>query len=545
MGFEQKAIKDAKLKPINEVAKGLNLKDEEFIPYGNLMGKIDLSALDRLKDKDDGKLVLVTALTPTPAGEGKTTITIALSDGLNRLGKNVVGALREPSLGPVLGMKGGATGGGKVQVMPREEINLHFTGDFHAITTAHNFLSAAIDNHLYYGNSLNLDKDNIVWPRTLDVNDRNLRKIETETRQDGFIITAASEIMAILGLSSDLMDLKKRLGDILIGYNLKGEPVFAESLKVSDALAMILRNAIKPNLVQTLENTPMLIHGGPFANIAHGCNSIVATNLALKLADYTITEAGFGADLGAEKFLNIKTRRIDKTPDVIVIVATIRALKYHGFSDTEGKDNIEALKEGLGNITRHANNIKKYNVPYIIAINHFADDKQEEIETLLEWAKENDHPISFVDGYLKGSEGSVDLAEKVVKLADLEKEEFNYLYNLEDDLFTKVKKIATTMYGASDVTYSKEAEEILKHLNKTYKDFPVCIAKTPLSFSNVPRKRGAIYEFDLAISDARVSRGAGFVVVLTKGIITMPGLPKVPNAEKITINPDGTINERL
>lgn len=544
MDFEQKAIKEAKLKPVKDIAKELNVLENEFIPYGNLMGKVDLKIMDRLKDKEDGKLVLVTAITPTPAGEGKTTMSIALSDGLKRIGKSVMGALREPSLGPVLGMKGGATGGGKVQVMPREEINLHFTGDFHAITTAHNFLSAAIDNHLYYGNKLNLDKDNIVWPRALDVNDRALRKIQTEYRKDGFIITAASEMMAILGLSSDLMDLKRRLGNILIGYDLDGNPVFAESLKVSDALTMILRDAMNPNLVQTLENTPILIHGGPFANIAHGCNSIVATNLALKLADYTITEAGFGAELGAEKFLNIKTRRIDKTPDVIVVVATIRALKYHGFED-EGKDNIVALKEGLGNIERHLTNLQQYNVPYIIAINHFADDKEEEVNTLIEWANEKGHPISFVDGFLKGSLGSIDFAEKVVELANKEKKPFEYIYDLEDDLFTKVKKIATKMYGATDVVYSKEAEEILKHLNKDYKHFPVCVAKTPLSFSNRAKKRGSIYEFDLAISDARVSRGAGFVVVLTKGIITMPGLPRIPNAEKITINPDGTINERL
>lgn len=544
MSFEEKAINNAKLKPISEVAKGLKLKEEEFIPYGSLMGKVDLKVMDRLKDKKRGKLVLVTAITPTPAGEGKTTITIALSDGLKSLNKNVMGALREPSLGPVLGMKGGATGGGKVQVMPREEINLHFTGDFHAVTTAHNFLSAAIDNHLYYGNKLNINKDRIVWPRTLDVNDRSLRKITTRYREDGFIITAASEMMAILGLSQDLMDLKEKLGNILIAYNNDGKEIYAKDLNISDALTMLLRNAINPNLVQTLENTPMLIHGGPFANIAHGCNSIVATNLALKLADYTITEAGFGAELGAEKFLNIKTRKINKTPDAIVIVATIRALKYHGFSE-DGKDNIEALKIGLKNILRHVNNIKQYNVPYIIAINHFADDKEEEVNTLIEWAKLNNHPISFVDGFLKGSEGSKDLAKKVIELTNKEKRDFEYIYNLEDDLYTKVKKVATKMYGANDVVYSKEAKAKLDELNKNYKGLPVCIAKTPLSFSNDVKKRGGIYPFDLAISDARVSRGAGFVVVLTKGIITMPGLPKVPNAEKITINPDGTINERL
>lgn len=544
MNFEEKAIKETKLKPIEEIRKGLKLKDDEFIPYGHLMGKVDLKVMDRLKDKKDGKLILVTAITPTPSGEGKTTISIALSDGLHRLNKNVVCALREPSLGPVLGMKGGATGGGKVQVMPREEINLHFTGDFHAITTAHNFLSAAIDNHLHYGNELDLNKDRIVWPRTLDVNDRALRTISTKYRNDGFIITAASEMMAILGLSSDLLELKERLGNILIGYNNKGEEVYAKALNVSDALTMILREAIKPNLVQTLENTPVLIHGGPFANIAHGCNSIIATKLALKLADYTVTEAGFGAELGAEKFLNIKTRRINQTPDAIVIVATIRALKYHGFVD-EGKDSIVALKEGLSNIERHVNNIKQYNVPYIIAINHFADDKKEEVETLIEWANKNNHPISFVDGFLKGSEGSIDLAEKVVKLTNREKEEFKYIYDLKDDLYTKVKKIARKMYGADDVVYSANAKAILDELNKNYSHLPVCIAKTPLSFSNDTKKRGSIYPFELAISDARISRGAGFVVVLTKGIITMPGLPKIPNAEKITINPDGTINERL
>lgn len=544
MDFEQKAINDAKLKPIKEIAKELNIQEDEYIPYGNFMGKIDLRINKRLKDNDDGKLVLVTAITPTPAGEGKTTMTIALTDGLRSIGKSVIGALREPSLGPVLGMKGGATGGGKVQVMPREEINLHFTGDFHAITTAHNFLSAAIDNHFYYGNKLKLDKDNIVWPRALDVNDRALRKIETEYRQDKFIITAASEMMAILGLSSNLMDLKKRLGNILIGYDLDGKEVFAESLKVSDALTMILREAIKPNLVQTLANSPVLIHGGPFANIAHGCNSIIATKMALKLADYTITEAGFGAELGAEKFLNIKTRRIDKTPDTVVIVATIRALKYHGFEDLK-KDNLEALKAGLVNIERHVNNIKQYNVPYIIAINHFADDTKEEVETLLDWASENDHPISFVDAFLKGAKGAVDLANKVVELTKKPKDNFKYLYDLEDDLYTKVKKVAVKMYGADDVIYSNEAKVILDHLNKEYHDLPVCIAKTPLSFSNAAKKRGSVYPFKLLISDARVSRGAGFVVVLTKGIITMPGLPKVPNAEKITINSDGSINERL
>jgi|SRR5690554_3830677 len=544
MDFEEKVIKEAKLKPITKIAEGLNLNEDEFISYGNLMGKVNLKVMNRLKDKKRGKLVLVTAVTPTPAGEGKTTMTIALADGLKSINQSVIAALREPSLGPVLGMKGGATGGGKVQVMPREEINLHFTGDFHAITTAHNFLSAAIDNHLHYGNKLNINKDRVVWPRALDVNDRALRTIKTKYRNDGFIITAASEMMAILGLSTDLMNLKERLGNILIAYNNNDEEIFAKDLNISDALTMILRGAMNPNLVQTLENTPVLIHGGPFANIAHGCNSIAATNLGLKLADYTITEAGFGAELGAEKFLNIKTRQIEKTPDAVVIVATIRALKYHGFADS-GKDDIEALKDGLVNIKKHIENIKQYNIPYIIAVNHFANDTKQEVDTLINWAKENNHPISFVDAFLKGSKGSKDLAEKVIKLTEEKKESFKYLYDLEDDLYEKVKKIATKMYGASDVIYSDIAKQKLDELNKKYSNLPVCIAKTPLSFSNDAKKRGTIYPFELSISDARVSRGAGFVVVLTKGIITMPGLPKVPNAENITINSDGSINERL
>jgi formate--tetrahydrofolate ligase len=543
MDFDLKVIKEAQLKPIEDVAKSLNLLEDEFIPYGKMMGKVDLKTFNRLKDKENGKLVLVTAITPTPAGEGKTTMSIALADGMKRNGKNVMVALREPSLGPVLGMKGGATGGGRAQVMPRENINLHFTGDFHAITAAHNFLSAAIDNHLYFGNELDLDKDNIVWPRTLDVNDRSLRKITTISRKDHFIITAASEIMAILSLATDLNDLKERLSNILIGYNLAGKPVFAGALKVSDALALLLRDAINPNLVQTLENTPVFIHGGPFANIAHGCNSVVATKLALKLADYTITEAGFGAELGAEKFLNIKTRIIDENPDVIVLVATIRALKYHGFED-QGKTNLEALKEGLKNIERHAKNVKQYDIPYIIAINHFATDTKEEIDYLIAWAEKENHPISFVDSFLKGSVGAVDLANKVVELAE-HKNNFKHLYKLEDDLYTKVKTIAVKMYGASDVTYSAEAKEKLDHLNESYSNLPICIAKTPLSLSNSVKKRGSIYPFKLAISDARVSRGAGFVVVLTRGIITMPGLPKVPNAEKLTINLDGTLNGKL
>ncbi len=543
MDFDLRVVAEAKLKPIGEIVKDLGVLESEFIPYGTDMGKLDLSLFDRLEKKEEGKLILVSAITPTPAGEGKTTMSIALSDGLKRIGKSVMTALREPSLGPVLGMKGGATGGGRAQIMPREKINLHFTGDLHAISTAHNFLSAAIDNHLYFGNKLNLNKEKIVWPRTLDMNDRALRTIETEYRKDHFIITAASEIMAILALASDLNDLKKRVSNILIGYNLDDEPIYAESLKVSDALALLLREAIKPNVVQTLENTPVLVHGGPFANIAHGCNSVIATKMALKLADYTVTEAGFGADLGAEKFLDIKTRAIDRHPNVVVLVATLRALKFHGF-ESDTKSNLEALKDGVGNIERHANNVKRFGIPYIIAINHFIDDKQEEIDYLMDWAKKEGHPITFVDSFLEGSAGAVDFANKVVELAD-KPSNFQRMYELNENLYDKVHKVATNLYGASDVVYSADAKEKLDHLNKYYGDLPICIAKTPLSFSNSAKKRGSIYEFNLAISDARVSRGAGFVVVLTKGIITMPGLPQAPNAEKLTINKDGTLNEKL
>ncbi len=530
-------------KPIKTITKKLGIKDSEINLYGNDIAKIDLSLLERLKNKNDGKLILVTAITPTPSGEGKTTISIGLTDGLQAIGKNVVSALREPSLGPVLGMKGGATGGGLAQINPREKINLHFTGDLHAVTTAHNFLSAAIDNHLNFGNKLNLDEMRIVWPRTLDLNDRALRNITTDYRKDNFIITAASEVMAILALATGYEDLKRRLNNILIAYDKTGNEVYASSLNVTDSLVILLKEALKPNLVQTLEHAPVFVHGGPFANIAHGCNSVLATNMALKLGDYVVTEAGFGADLGAEKFLDIKMRMINKHPNVIVMVATLRALRYHGFED-EGKNHIEALKEGLANITRHANNIKKFGIPYIIAINHFANDDKEEVDLLIKWAKENNHPVSFVDSFLEGSKGAIDLANKVVELAE-KKTNFKYTYDLKDDLYTKVHKIATSIYGASSVKYSSEAKEKLDLLNKKYANMPVCIAKTPLSFSNMAKKRGSIYEFDLSISDARVSRGAGFVVVLTKGIITMPGLPEIPNAEKMFIDEKGKIKGRL
>lgn len=535
--------KNVEAKPIHLVAQRLGIKDAELEPYGHDMGKVSLSIYERLKDNVDGKLVLVSAITPTPFGEGKTTISIGLTDGLNRIGKSTIGCLREPSLGPVLGMKGGATGGGLAQIIPREKINLHFTGDLHAISTAHNFLSAAIDNHLHYGNPLNLDEKRIVWPRTMDMNDRAIRKVGTLYRDDNFIITAASEIMAIFSLASSLENLRERIDNILIAYDKEGNEVHAKRLNITDAMVILLKEAIKPNLVQTLEHNPVFVHGGPFANIAHGCNSLMATRTALKLGEFVVTEAGFGADLGLEKFLDIKTEYLKKSPDVVVLVATIRALKFHGF-ESEEVSSLEALKLGVQNIARHTNNIKKFGIPYVIAINHFKDDTEEEIEYLINWAKENNHLISFVDSFIEGSKGAIDLATKVVGLSNQEKS-FKRLYDLKDDLFAKVNKIATSIYGASGVSYSKQAKEKLDILNEKYHDLPICIAKTPLSFSNDAKKRGSIYAFELSISDARVSRGAGFVVVLTKGIVTMPGLPEIPNAEKMFIDDDGNISGKL
>lgn len=543
MKTDLEIAQNANYKHINEIANSLGINNNEINLYGNMIAKIDLGILKRLENNSDGKLVLVTAITPTPFGEGKTTMSIAIADGLKRIGKNVIAALREPSVGPVLGLKGSATGGGYAQIIPRDKINLHFTGDLHAITSAHNFLSAVIDNHIFYGNKLNFDENKIVWPRTLDVNDRTLRNIETTIRKDNFIITAASEIMAILSLATSLDNLRFRLSKILIGYNFDGQEIHAKDLNVIDTLVIILKDALMPNLVQTLENTPVIVHGGPFANIAHGCNSILATRMALKLSDYTLTEAGFGADLGAEKFIDIKTRLLGKNPDVIVLVSTIRALKYHGFVD-QGKGELESLKDGIINVSKHAENIKKFNVPYVLVINNFDTDTDEEINYLLNWAKENNHPISFVNSFTKGSIGAVDIAEKIVELAEVPST-LKRVYSLEDDLFEKVSKVAKTIYGANGVKYSKKAMNKLMKLNEDYSDLPICIAKTPLSFSHNPKERAAASNFDLEISDVRLSRGAGFVVVLTKGIITMPGLPKKPNAEEIFINDFGIISGKL
>ncbi|MDY0346228.1 MAG: formate--tetrahydrofolate ligase [Acholeplasma sp.] len=528
--------------PIHEVGKKMGILDAELEPYGKYVAKLDRSVYDRLKDKPNGKLVLVTAITPTPFGEGKTTMTVGLVDALARVGKRVMGALREPSLGPVLGMKGGATGGGYAQVVPKEKINLHFTGDLHAITTAHNFLSAAIDNSLHYGNPLNLDVENITWPRTLDMNDRSIREISTQYRKDKFIITAASEVMAILCLVRDIKDLRERLANILIGYDTSGNEVHASALNIVDSLIILLQDALKPNLVQTLEHNPVLIHGGPFANIAHGCNSIIATQTALKLADYVVTEAGFGADLGAEKFMDIKTRILGETPSAIVLVATLRALKFHGQDGTMSE--LDALKLGISNLEKHISNVKHFNVPYVIALNKFENDPKSELDFLLNWAKENNHPISLAEVFLKGSEGGIDLANKVIEITKT-KQTLHRMYDLEDDLFKKVDKVAQTVYGASKVEYSKKAQRKLEQLNKDYSNYPICVAKTPLSFSNDPKRRGLPHEFDLKIEDVRISRGAGFIVVLTKGIITMPGLPEVPNATKMFIDDLGNISGKL
>lgn len=536
--ISQEAIK----LPIHEVAKGLNIQLQDLEMYGKYIAKIDPIVFERLKSNDNGKLILVTAITPTPFGEGKTTMTVGLVDALARVGKRVIGALREPSLGPVLGMKGGATGGGYAQVLPKEKINLHFTGDLHAITTAHNFLSAAIDNSLHYGNPLNLDLDRITWPRTLDMNDRSIRNIQTDYRKDKFIITAASEVMAILCLAKDIKDLRERLSNILIGYTQQGDEVHAKDLNIIDSMIILLQDALKPNIVQTLEHNPILIHGGPFANIAHGCNSIIATKTALKLADYVVTEAGFGADLGAEKFIDIKTRILEETPSAIVIVATLRALKYHG--QDGNLTELEALELGISNLEKHISNVKKFNLPYVIALNKFENDEPNELNYLIQWAKQNSHPISLAEVFLKGSEGGIDLANKVVELTKT-KASVKRMYELEDDLFVKVEKVSTNVYGASKVIYAKSALEKLTELNKVYPNLPICIAKTPLSFSSDPKRRGLPHTFDLKIDDVRISRGAGFIVVLTKGIITMPGLPEVPNATKMFIDDQGHISGKL
>ena len=542
--------KSIKLENILDIAKKAGINEEEIEPYGKYKAKISAQIFKRLENKKDGKLILVTAISPTPLGEGKTTISIAIADGLRKIHKNSILALREPSLGPVFGIKGGATGGGKVQVAPMEEINLHFTGDIHAITAANNLLSSLIDNHIYFGNELKLKK--VVWKRCVDLNDRQLRTVETGLsgekkivpRKDNFDITVASEIMAILCLSKDIFDLKEKLGNILIGYNEENEPVYAKALNAQGAMAVLLKDAIKPNLVQTLEHTPAIIHGGPFANIAHGCNSIIATKLALKLGDYVVTEAGFGADLGAEKFLDIKCRKANLKPDAVVIVATIKAIKYHGGIEKEKiqEENIEGLEKGIDNLYRHIDNLKnKFGLNVIVALNKYNTDTEKEIKYLENKLKEKNIPISIVEGWAKGGEGAIDIANKLVETTKKE-ENFRYIYKLEDSIKEKIEKVATKIYGAEKVEYSPEAEkEIEKIESMGYNKLPICIAKTQYSFSDNPKNLECKEKYNITIRDIELKAGAGFIVALAGKIMTMPGLPKVPAAESIDIDENGEI----
>lgn len=542
--------RNVKLDNISKIAEKLDIGEEYLETYGKYKAKISDKILEKIKNNKDGKLVLVTAVNPTPLGEGKTTISIGLADGLSTIGKKAVLALREPSLGPVFGVKGGATGGGYAQVAPMEDINLHFTGDIHAITSANNLLSAIIDNHIYFGNELKIKK--VTWKRCVDLNDRQLRVIEcglsgeknVEPRKDGFDITVASEIMAILCLSKDIYDLKQRIADIVVGYNEKEEPITVADLKCQGSLAVLLKDAIKPNLVQTLEHTPAFIHGGPFANIAHGCNSIMATKMALKLGEYVVTEAGFGADLGAEKFIDIKCRTANIKPNAVVCVATMKALKYHGgVSKEEIKtENLEALEKGTHNLLKHVDNLKnKFGVNVIVAINRYIDDTDAEIELLRNKLQEKGINLSLVEAWGKGGKGAEDLANKVVELCEKETK-LNYIYELEDDIKTKVEKIAKNIYGAEGVEFSEQSIEQIQKIEKMgYGNYPVCIAKTQYSFSDDPKNLECKEPFKIHVQEAILKTGAKFIVILTGKIFTMPGLPKIPAAEAIDIAKDGNI----
>ncbi len=543
----------AKMEKITDVAAKLGIGEDDLELYGRYKAKLSMDCIKRAAAQPHGKLILVTAITPTPAGEGKSTTTVGLAQGMHKLGKRVIVALREPSLGPCMGIKGGAAGGGYSQVVPMEDINLHFTGDFHAITSAHMLLAAMLDNHIQQGNSLNIDPRRIVWKRVVDMNDRELRNIVVGLggkahgvpRQDGFDITVASEVMAILCLATDLHDLKERLSKIVVAYDYSGNAVTAGQLKAHGAMAALLKDAIKPNLVQTLENVPAIIHGGPFANIAHGCNSVMATKAGLGLADYTITEAGFGADLGAEKFFDIKCRYAGLKPDAVVIVATVRALKMHGgVPKTDlATPNVEAVKRGLVNLEKHIQNIHKYGVPSVVAINAFAQDTPEELEAVRSACAEHGVNVALSEVFAKGGEGGIELAKEVVRLADSGEADFHPLYDLDLPLKGKIEKIATDLYGAGSVSYSKVAEKALKEISDLgYDNLPVCMAKTQYSFSDDPTLLGAPSGFNMTIQNARLSAGAGFVVVLTGEIMTMPGLPKVPAAEKIDVSDDGVIS---
>ena len=539
--------------PITEIAKKLNIEVDDLEMYGKYKAKLPLSLNKKYADRENGKLILVTAINPTPAGEGKTTITVGLGQAMNKIGKNACIALREPSMGPVFGVKGGAAGGGYSQVIPMEDINLHFTGDMHAITAANNLLCAIIDNHMQQGNDLRIDQRRILFKRCLDMNDRALRnvivglggKVNGVPREDGFMITVASEIMAILCLATDIEDLKTRLGNILVAYTLDNEPVYARDLNAVGSMAALLKDAIKPNLVQTLENTPAIMHGGPFANIAHGCNSVTATKLALKLADYCITEAGFGADLGAEKFLDIKCRYAGLKPECIVVVATIRALKYNGGvarADLQN-ENVDALKKGIVNLKTHIENMRKYNVPVVVAINKFHTDTDAEIAYIKEFCEEMQVPVSLAEVFAKGGEGGMDLAEKVCAVIDEGKADFAPLYDEKLSIKEKLNTIAKEIYRADGVIFTAAAEKAIKDIENLGKDkLPICVAKTQYSLSDDPTKLGKPENFMMTVREVKLSAGAGFIVCLTGDIMTMPGLPKVPAAYKIDVDADGKID---
>lgn len=552
MKTDVQIAQEAIMEPIGKIAQHLEIPEDELELYGKYKAKISLNYWNTtLQQKENGKLILVTAINPTPAGEGKTTTSIGLGDALHKLGKKTAIALREPSLGPCFGMKGGAAGGGYAQVVPMEDINLHFTGDFHAITSAHNLLAAVIDNHIQQGNALDLDVRRITWKRVVDLNDRALRNIicglggkaHGVPRETGFDITVASEMMAILCLTSDLEDMKKRLGNIIIGYTRSGRPVRAEELNVTGALTLLFKDAIKPNLVQTLEGTPALIHGGPFANIAHGCNSVMATKYALKMADYTVTEAGFGADLGAEKFLDIKCRFTGLKPDAVVIVATIRALKMHGgLAKTElATENIEALKKGMTNLAKHIENIQKFGLPIVVAINAFPTDTENELQELKALCESMGASVSISEAWAKGGEGAIDLAQKVIEATE-KPSNFQYMYDVNDSIKDKINAIATKIYGADGVNYTPAVEKTIAEFEAEGLDkMPICMAKTQYSLSDDQFKLGAPTGFKITVRELRISAGAGFIVALTGNILTMPGLPKKPAAENMDIDINGKI----
>ena len=541
---------NAKLKKIGEIASNIGIGEDYLEQYGKYKAKVDLKIFDELKNKENGKLILVTSINPTPLGEGKTTVSIGLVDGLNKIGKKAMAALREPSLGPVFGIKGGATGGGYSQVAPMEEINLHFTGDIHAMTAANNLLSAIIDNHIYFGNALQFEK--VTWKRCMDLNDRQLRVVNTGLsgeknivpREDGFDITVASEIMAVLCLSEDINDLKTRISNIIVGYNKNKEPIKVKDLNAQGALTVLLKDAIKPNLVQTLENNPCLIHGGPFANIAHGCNSVIATKMALKLGDYVVTEAGFGADLGAEKFLDIKCRKANLKPDAVVCVATIKALKYHGGVAKEDilVENVPGLIKGAKNILKHIENLRdKFGLNVVVAINKYNSDTEAEIKALEDILNQNNVELSLCENWGKGGAGITDLAEKVVKLCE-RPADFKFIYDLNDSIETKIEKVATEIYGAKGVEFTQKAKDNIELIKKFgFENYPVCIAKTQYSFSDDPKNLECEEPFNIHVEDVVLRTGAGFIVVLTGKIMTMPGLPRVPAAEEIDVDENGKI----